>query len=227
MDVCLCIVIVSGLSFPLPALGGCQELYILSLPWSAAHLIQPLAAFLSVWPSGQLAEQELREGGGVLSFTCVILKVFFLCPSYLLSLGPSLMKTFPQWLNHLCVMLSHGLWGNLESEGVPAEGHPSPLSSQSHVQSHGCYHFGGRGHSPYLLPLPPRDPAPPPSDMWLLSSVRHLLCCGNVLCWYVNILFFVYQTGESQGTARSAMTLTSLKTLKFCLVKLNGGKFIK
>ena len=60
-----------------------------------------------------------------LSFTCMILGAFLLCPCYLLSRGIGLMKTPPQVLSHLCVDLSIGLCGNLESEGGPSKGCPS------------------------------------------------------------------------------------------------------
>ena len=46
------------------------------------------------------------------------------------------------------------------------------------------------------IPLPPStssrgDPTPPPSDVWLCGSLRCLLCCLNVLYWFMNVLLVV------------------------------------
>ena len=78
--------------------------------------------------------------------------------------------------------------GNLESEGIPQRA--ASLLSEMHVALCPKLLPGRERRSPYLLPLPPRGPAPPSSDRWLCGSPA-LLCCVNVPCWFMNVLFIV------------------------------------
>ena len=97
----------------------------------------------------------------------------------------------------------------------------SPLRAAHNLCPSRC-HWRRERRSPYLLPLPPRGPAPPPSDVWLHGSLRYLLCCMNVLCWVTNVLLIVSYVGESKGRARSTMMLMSLLPVCSLLKLLNA-----
>ena len=55
---------------------------------------------------------------------------------------------------------------------------------------------GGRGDPLTSFHFLLGNPAPPPSDVWPHGSLRCLLHCVNVFCWFMNVLFIV-SWGES------------------------------
>ena len=188
VDLCLCILIVSSCSFHLLPLGRSQELCILSLPWSAVHWLTA-AVLLSVWYCGQLADQEHQEGERF--FISLVWSRsnshsdFIVCSSGVIAL----------W-KHVCNSLVISLCGfPMGCEGtwrarVFSQRAAPPLLLLRAMCCPGVTAIGrGRGDTPYLLPLPLGAPAPPLSDLWLCGSLRCLLCCVNVLCWYMNVFF--------------------------------------
>ena len=192
VNLCFGIVIVCGQSFHLLPLGGGQELCILSLLWSTAcsQLLLLCLCGCSGWP----AELEHWAGGEALSFAYSIPGVFSLCPCYLL---PWMLAWWSHPDNNFIIIF---VWGfPMGSEGTwrakmfPLRAAPPPFplrgvhSPKPRVAAIGW----GRGDSPYLLSLPLGSSAPPPSDVWLNSSLRHLLCCVSVLCCFMNILVVI------------------------------------
>ena len=116
------------------------------------------------------------------------------CPSGLLNL---VWMTL-QFLSCLSVELSHRLGGNSESTRIPVEGCIFSLllsrpHTGGHVMSHaldGC-HSGGKGDPFTSFHCLLRGARHPHLQTYGCRSLRCLLCCLNVFCWFMNVLFIV------------------------------------
>ena len=145
--------------------------------------------------SGRLAELEHWAEGSLLSFACMILEVFLLCPCYPLSWGAGLTETHPH--NSLSTSVwgfptgYEGIWG---SKVFPWRAAPPPtfLRAMCGPMLWVAATGGGKGDPLTAFHFLPGGP---PSEVWLCGSLRYILCCVNVLCglW---MSFSLYLTGE-------------------------------
>ena len=87
----------------------------------------------------------------------------------------------------------------------------SESCTSCHVRSHTLdhCHLWGWGRSFYLLPLPLGGVLHPQLQTYGCVDLSHV-CCVNVPCWFVNVLFVVSYGTETKGRAHSAMMLTAL-----------------
>ena len=125
------------------------------------------------------------RGEGTPSFT----PTFPFCIHWLPAWADQLGRVPLGLLTCLAVEHSHRLGGNSKSEGVLMEGCLfslllSELCTDCHLGSCtlDCCCWGGRGDLHTSFHCLPGGPALPPSDVWLCGSLRHLLCCVDVLC---------------------------------------------
>ena len=141
------------------------------------------------WPSWCIRRQE----GHFVSHACswgIFHPALALCPPVML-----------RFMKCPCDCLASSKWSLLTGweatprEGVPMEGSPffSLLSELCMVQCPWLLSLGEGKETrpPFHLPLPHcllGSAAPPPSDIWLRGSLRHLLCCVNVFCWFMNAI---------------------------------------
>lgn len=135
----------------------------------------------------------------MLSFTCMILcaPALHCLPTGAAQLGVDI----PQLLSCLGVECSHRQRGSSESTNIPAEGCLLPLLLSGSCTGHhlrscalDCCCSGGREPlTSFYCRL--MVPAPSPSEVWLSGSLRYLLCCVNVLWWFMNV-FLLYLSGE-------------------------------
>ena len=212
VDLCCCIMVVSGHRFYLLPLWGCRSCIFWACcdPWQLSlsfesyahrvHLCLPTGCHSftyigrgivsGVSCSGQSAKL-LWQAGKSGSFFHLhdpghSHSAFAVCPPGLLGL----MK-MPLWLpSILDVEHSHRLGDNSESEGTPRGGLPFLSLLSESCTSHCAWSHaldscssGRERRSPYLLPVPPGGPAPPPSDVWLHATLRHLLCQCSLILW--------------------------------------------
>ena len=153
-------------------------------------------------------------GGEMLSFTCTIL---FTRTLHLLSVHLGCLA----WCGHPCNCLIALVWSvptagwHLQQCKHSPGGLPFPLLlSGSHAGCHvrfcalDCCHLGEREDIPLLPSTAPsgggESPAHSPSDVWLSGSLRHLLCCVNVLCSFRNVLLVLPQGRETKRRAHSS-----------------------
>ena len=174
MDLCFLNVVVFDRHFHLLPLGGVKS-FIFIFPRSAPRCWSGV-------PGG-------GSGGREFSFSYMILGASL---SALLSafLGCCDGGT-PVIASHLCVRLSPSCEGPQRAMVFLQRATPSPLSSQSHAQSLGHCPWQEGKLSLTLFHFLRGAPAPPLSDLWLCGSLRHLLCCVDVFCWNMNVLFVV------------------------------------
>ena len=112
----------------------------------------------------------------------------------------------PPWLLS-CLKVEHSnrLAVNSKSANIPTEGFLSPLLlSVSHaghrtrLYTLDCCHLGWRGDLFTSFHCLLGVPVPRPSDALLCGSLGHLLCCVNVLCWFMNASFIVSYGEETK-----------------------------
>ena len=99
------------------------------------------------------------------------------------------------WWRHPYYSLATSVWdfpmgyeGTWRVKVFPQWAAPPHLLSESCTAPHSVLLPLGEGEE---NPFPPWVPAPPSSDLWLQGSLRDLLCCVNILCWYEKVLFIL------------------------------------
>ena len=183
-------------SEPAMTLGSCAcllEAVPIGISASACHCFTHVGTGALSGISCPAGVQGRMMGRGHL-FSCPYsLSVLTSCLPWLLDL----VRAPPWLLSCLSMKHCHGLGGNSKSESLPAKGGLFHILLSKSCTSH-CVRscaldrccWGGR-----VGRLPPSTASwgvqHPHADEWLHGSLGHLLCCVDVVCWFMNMLFII------------------------------------